>query len=134
MQDIRMFLRDGKLFVYDRAVTRRGGRTPVVILEKENGVYNMKKEYLEGSFIRNTDLLEQEIYRKSKTGTGVVMTSDKDVSSEMKEFLNINADQIDIALSVVEGSECRVDKIMKEVLSLDPKERAELLVAILDIM
>lgn len=135
MRDIRMFMRDNKLFVYDRASARRGNHTPVVVLEKPNGGYVMRKGYLEGNYVRNTDKLEQEIYKKMQT-SGELVKIDKDkVSIEMQQFLSANSDQIGIALSVFQDEESsKVDKIMKDVLSLSPKERSELLVAILDIM
>lgn len=135
MRDIRMFMRGNKLFVYDRASARRGNHTPVVVLEKPNGGYVMRKGYLEGSYVRNTDKLEQEIYKKMQT-SGELVKIDKDkVAMEMQQFLSANSDQIGIALSVFQDEESsKVDKIMKDVLSLSPKERSELLVAILDIM
>lgn len=135
MRDIRMFMRDNKLFVYDRAAARRGNQTPIVVLEKPNGGYVMRKGYLEGNYVRNTDKLEQEIYKKMQT-SGELVKIDKDkVSIEMQQFLSANSDQIGIALSVFQDKEgSKVDKIMKDVLSLSPKERSELLVAILDIM
>lgn len=135
MRDIRMFMRDNKLFVYDRAAARRGNQTPVVVLEKPNGGYVMRKGCLEGNYIRNTDKLEQEIYKKMQTSDELVKTDKDKVSIEMQQFLNANSDQIGIALSVFQDEESsKVDKIMKDVLSLSPKERSELLVAILDIM
>lgn len=53
----------------------------------------------------------------------------------MEDFLKANSDQIGVALSVIDRTpEGNVERIMKEVLNLSPKERAELLGAILDIL
>lgn len=135
MRDIRMFMRDNKLFVYDRASARLGNRTPVVVLEKPNGEYYMSKGMLDGSYVRNTDRLEAEIYKKMSEKHDAIPVSPDRVASEMEDFLKANSDQIGVALSVIDRTpEGNVERIMKEVLNLSPKERAELLGAILDIL
>lgn len=121
--------------MYDRAAARKGSRTPIVVLEKPNGSYVLRKGYLEGTYIRNTDRLEEEIFKKMQVGGERVVVGAERVASEMENFLSASTEQIDIALSVMDkNSESNVDRIMKEVLSLSPKERADLLVAILDIL
>lgn len=128
-------MRNEKLFVYDRAPARVGGATPVVVLWRPDGRYKMLTYQLEGSYVRDTDKLETEIYRcMSKAGEFREVCVER-VSEKMEDFLSANRDQIDIALSVMqEHNVNRVESIMKDVLSLSPKERSDLLIAILDIL
>lgn len=135
MKDIRMFIQDSVLYLYDRSNSRVGLNTVVVCVgRQDDNMYFVKSKEIDIGKIK-TSKLEKILVKELSTESVKYLNKDK-ISSYIKGLLDVEDLSLDLALSVISPDvyETKVQKILKEVLTLSYKERSDLLLAIADML
>lgn len=135
MKDIRMFIQDSILYLYDRSNSRVGLSTVVVCVgRQDDNMYFVKSKEIDIGKIK-TSKLEKILVKELSTESVKYLNKEK-ISSYIKGLLDVEDLSLDLALSVISPDvyETKVQKILKEVLTLSYKERSDLLLAIADML
>lgn len=133
MKDIRLFLRENILYMFDRGATRSKLPTSMLSISKSLNIYKVKV-VTENIDNEGTAMLEDIIVKVLESSQNQPISATAlELPIILSSQLEANETQINTAISAL-SIESNVDRIMKEVLALDHKERTDLILAILDLL